>query len=50
MVQLKWDDCQEGCCKGLNVESSGEILDMASEMMQGCAFVADVYIDNQPVG
>ena len=53
MIQLEWDhpNCQERLfCKRLNVESRVEILDMVSKMMQGSPFIANVYIDNQPVG
>ncbi|KAF8349638.1 hypothetical protein F5887DRAFT_947345 [Amanita rubescens] len=53
MIQLEWDhsNCQERVlCKRLNVESRVEILDMVSKMMRGCPFIADIYIDNQPIG
>jgi len=50
MIQLEWDhsNCQERFL--LNVKSRVEILDMVSKMMQGCPFIADIYIDNQPIG
>ena len=45
MIQLDWDhsNCRERVlCKRLNVESRVEILDMVSEMMQGCPFIVDI--------